>query len=80
MALIENSQELTLPRTLFKLPGLQITLPALRVKILLEAIQAAQLYQEVIIQEGPVRPLSTNELLAVASVHYKRQLKTDWIV
>lgn len=77
MELTENSLP---PRHLFELPGLQLTLPALRVKILIEAIQAAQLYQEVIIQEGPVRPLSTNELLAVASAHYKRQLKTDWII
>ena len=75
MALIENSQTPLLPLTL---PNLYLPLPALRSKIAKEALKGAYWYQSVMSPGRDIADMSVEDLLGVASVHYRRRPETDW--
>ena len=75
MALIENSQELTLP---LHLPNLHLHPLALRSKIAKEALKGAYWYQSVMSPGRDIADMSVEDLLGVASVHYRRRPETDW--
>lgn len=60
------------------LPSLYLSLPALRTKIAKEALKGAYWYQAAMNPGSDIRDMSVEDLLGVASVHYRRRPETDW--
>lgn len=71
MELTENSLPL-------HLPNLSLSPSALRSKISKEALKGAYWYQAATNPGNDIRDMSVEDLLGVASIHYRRRLETDW--
>ena len=72
-ALTANSQKL-------HLPNLPLPLTALYDKIAKEALKGAYWYQGVMSPGSDIQNMSVEDLLGVASIHYRRRPETDWSV
>ena len=75
MALIENSQPLPL-----HLPNLHLSATELYHKMSKEALKGAYFYQAAINPGTNIRGMSVEDLLGVASIHYRRRVEGDWSV
>lgn len=71
MALIENSLPL-------HLPNLHLHPAVLRNKVAKEALKGAYWYQAAMNPAADLKDMSVEDLLGVASIHYRRRQDTDW--